>query len=365
MGKKTPIYNEHVKKGGKMVEYAGYDLAVEYEGGGLIKEHEAVRNAVGVFDVSHMGEIFVEGKDATPYTNTIFTNDVESLADGACIYGMFCMEDGGVVDDLLIYKYDANKYLYVVNGANVEKDWKWMNDNKGSFDVELRNDTEKYAELAIQGPKAQATVQKLVDFNLDDLKYYTHKEAKVAGMDMIISRTGYTGEDGFELYPNWEDGEKAYQEVMKAGEEFGIMPCGLGCRDTLRFEASLPLYGHELSEEVNPVQAGLKFFLKFDKKENWIGKDALKKVADEGPKTKIIGMELKGKGIAREGARIEKDGKDIGYVTTGYLSPTLGKTIANILIDTDQAVVGNQVEVVMRKKKVPAEIISKRFLPKK
>lgn len=365
MAKRTPIYDEHIRRGGKMVVYADYELPVDYKGGGLIPEHEAVRGAVGVFDVSHMGEIWVNGNDATSYTNTVFTGDVSKLQDGECVYGMMCKEDGGVVDDLLIYKYNEKKYLYVVNGANIEKDWEWVNDKKGNFDVELTNATENIAEIAVQGPKAQDTMQKLVDFDLDTLKFYHHMEAKVGGVECIVSRTGYTGEDGFEVYPYSKDGEKLYNEIMNAGEEFGIKPCGLGCRDTLRFEAALPLYGHELSETVTPVHAGLKMFLGFDKKENWIGKDALKKMAEEGPSQKIIGLELKGKGIAREGARVEKDGKDIGYVTTGYLSPTLGKCIANVLIDVGEAVIGNKVEVVVRNKKIPAEIISKKYLAKK
>lgn len=364
MAKRTPIYDEHIKRGGKMTVYADFELPVEYEGLGLIKEHEAVRNAVGVFDVSHMGEFFIEGKDATAFTNTIFTNDVSKISDGECIYGMLCTENGGVVDDLLIYKFNDNKYLLIVNGANVQKDWKWINDHKDSFDAEIRDDSSKYSEIAIQGPKAQDTLKKLVDFNLEDLTFFHFRETKIAGTDAIISRTGYTGEDGFEVYCAWDQGGKMYQEIMKAGEAFGITPCGLGCRDTLRFEAALPLYGHELGEDRNPVQAGLKMFVDFDKKEDWVGKAALKKLADEGTPRKIIGLELKGKGIAREGAIIEKDGKEIGFVTTGYMSPTLGKVIANVLIDTDQAVIGNQVDVAVRNRKIPAEIISKRFLLK-
>lgn len=362
MAKKTPLYEEHIKLSDKVVDYAGWLLPVEYKG--LKVEHNAVREKVGMFDVSHMGEITITGKDATKFTDYLVTNDIKSLEDGKILYTFFTRESGAVVDDLLVYKAAEDDIYLVVNASNTDKDFEWVKQNKGEFDVEIKNVSDETGEVAIQGPLAQKTLQKLTDTNLDEITFFSFKRnVKVAGIDCMVSRTGYTGEDGFEVYCDNEGIKTVWREALKVGEEFGIEPAGLGCRDTLRFEAGLPLYGHEISEEVNPIDGGFKFFVALDKESDFIGKAALKKYYEDGPTRKIIGLELKGRGIPREGYKVEKDGKEIGYITTGYMSPTLGKPIANALVDIDSKI-GDKVNVIIRNKPVEAELISKKFLAK-
>ena len=362
--KKTPLYDEHVKLGGNIVDYAGWLLPVQYTG--LIPEHEAVRNAVGIFDVSHMGEITVRGKDALAFVDYLMTNDITKIVDNQIIYTFMCYPDGGVVDDLLVYRYD-NDYLYlVVNASNCDRDYAWMLEHKGDFDVEIENISDSVGEVAIQGPLAQKTLQKLTDFDLDSLGYfYLQRNVLVDGVNCMISRTGYTGEDGFEVYADNEGIVKVWNSVLESGKDFGILPAGLGCRDTLRFEASLPLYGHEMSEEISPLEAGLKYFVKLDKAGDFIGKEALNKQWSEGLKRKLAGFELIGRGIAREGMEIQKDGARIGHVTTGYMSPTLKKTIGNALLAAELTDIGTEIDVIIRNKPVKAKVISKKFLKKK
>ena len=362
--KKTPLYDEHVKLGGNVVDYAGWLLPVQYTG--LIPEHEAVRNAVGIFDVSHMGEITVRGKDAVAFVDYLMTNDITKIVDNQIIYTFMCYPDGGVVDDLLVYRYD-NDYLYlVVNASNSDKDYAWMLEQKGNFDVKIENISDSVGEVAIQGPMAQKTLQKLTDFDLNKVGFfYLQRDVIVDGVNCMISRTGYTGEDGFEVYADNEGIVKVWNSVLEAGKEFGILPAGLGCRDTLRFEASLPLYGHEISEEINPLEGGFKYFVKLDKAGDFIGKEELNKQWSEGLKRKLAGFELIGRGIAREGMEIQKDGVAIGHVTTGYMSPTLKKTIGNALLASEFTDIGTEIDVIIRNKTVKAKVISKRFLKRK
>ena len=361
--KKTPLYDEHIKLGGNVVDYAGWFLPVEYEG--LVPEHEAVRNAVGLFDVSHMGEITVKGKDALAFVNYLMTNDIASIVDNQIIYTFMCNESGGVVDDLLVYRYDENFFYLVVNAGNTTKDWKWIQDHKGDFEVELENISDEVGEVAIQGPLAEKTLQKLTDLDLSSIKFFhLNRNVDIAGVNCMVSRTGYTGEDGFEVYCDNEGVVKVWQEIMKAGEEFGIKPTGLGCRDTLRFEASLPLYGHEMDDVITPLEAGFKYFVKLDKDTDYIGKEALNKQWDAGLERKLVGIELIDKGIAREGYEVYKDGEKIGHVTTGYKSPTLGKVIGNALIATEFTALGTEVDVKIRNKFAKAKVISKKFLKK-
>lgn len=356
--KKTSIYDSHVALGGSMVDYAGWALPASFKG--LTEEHNAVRNDVGVFDVSHMGEFYVSGKDAEAFTNYALSNDVSVLVDGQCQYTTMLNHEGGVVDDLLVCKYNNEKYLWVVNGANVEKDFKWVNEISKDFDVTIEDRTMELAEIALQGPRSQELLQPLVNINLDELGYYHFKDpVEFDGKSVLLSRTGYTGELGYEIYCKWEDGAEIWDKLI----ELGAAPCGLGCRDTLRFEATMPLYGNEMDDVITPLEAGLKFAVKMNK-EDFVGKEALQKMMDEGLKTKMIGLELLGKGIPRQGYRVLKDGKDIGVITTGYLAPTVGKPIANAIIDIDEAVMGNEVEVQIRKKVVPAKLISRKFLQK-
>ncbi|MGM0396283.1 MAG: glycine cleavage system aminomethyltransferase GcvT [Bacillota bacterium] len=361
--KKTPLYEEHVKLGGNVVDYAGWYLPVQYEG--LVPEHEAVRNAAGLFDVSHMGEITIKGKDALAFVDYLMTNDITTIVDNQVIYTFMCHPTGGVVDDLLVYRYDEEFFYLVVNAGNIEKDHNWIMKQKGNFNVEVENISDSVGEIAIQGPLAEKILQKLTDYDLSQIKFFHLKrDIDVAGVNCMVSRTGYTGEDGFEVYSDNEGIVKVWNAILEAGKEDGIKPTGLGCRDTLRFEASLPLYGHEMDDEITPLEAGFKYFVKLDKKSDFIGKESLNKMWSEGLKRKLVGIELLDRGIAREGYEIYKDGKKIGHVTTGYKSPTLGKVIGNALIKTEFTELGTEVDVKIRNKFAKAKVISKKFLKK-
>ena len=269
------------------------------------------------------------------------------------------------MDDLLVYRYDGEFFYLVVNAANVEKDHKWILDNKGDFDVEIENISDSVGEVAIQGPMAEKVLQKLTDYDLSQIKFFHLKrDVEIAGVNCMVSRTGYTGEDGFEVYSDNEGIVKVWNAILEAGQDEGIKPTGLGCRDTLRFEASLPLYGHEMDDEITPLEAGFKYFVKLDKESDFIGKDALNKMWSEGLERKLAGIELIERGIAREGYEVYKDGEKIGHIATGYKSPTLGKVIGNALIKTEFTELGTEVDVKIRNKFAKAKVISKKFLKK-
>ena len=362
--KKTPLYNEHVKLGGNVVEYAGWFLPIQYEG--LVAEHEAVRNAVGLFDVSHMGEITVKGKDALAFVDYLMTNDITTIVDNQVIYTFMCYPHGGVVDDLLVYRFNNEYFYLVVNASNSDKDYDWIVKQKGNFDVEIENISDSVGEIAIQGPLAQKTLQKLTDFDLSKIEFFhLQRDVMIDGVECMVSRTGYTGEDGFEVYTTNEGIVKVWNSILNAGSENGIKPTGLGCRDTLRFEASLPLYGHEMNEEINPLEAGFKYFVKLDKQGDFIGKEELNRQWNEGLKRKLVGFEMVGRGIPREGYEIYKDGEKIGHVTTGYMSPTLKKNIGNALIKSEFTPLDTEIDIMIRNKPVKAKIISKKFLKRK
>jgi len=354
--KTTCLHDSHVALGAKMSPFAGFMMPIQYSS--IINEHNAVRQHAGMFDVSHMGEVFVSGLDAEKFVNHIFTNDVRVLAPGQILYGMMLYPDGGTVDDLLVYKeYEADSYLLVVNASNIEKDFEWMQKNAEGYEVSLKNDSERWGQLALQGPEAEGLVKSVLGIDVSDLTFYTFKDYMVEGQRVIISRTGYTGEDGFEIYATNEQTVKFWDAFIKAG----VTPCGLGCRDTLRFEAGLPLYGDELSAEISPVMAGLSMFCKLDKPE-FIGKDAIAEQKANGVANKLVGLEIKDKAIARAGYPVElHDGTQVGVVTTGYHSITLDRSLCFALVKSEYAPLGTILWVRIRKKTFPAEVIKKRF----
>lgn len=330
-------------------------MPISYEG--IEAEHNAVRTAVGVFDVSHMGEVLVTGEEATEFVNHIFTGDVAPLPPYKVIYGMMLNDAGGVVDDLLVYKRHAHNYLLVINAANIEKDVAWIFDHIGEFDVKVEHISDSVSELAIQGPKAEQATLDLLGIDGRDLEFYTFKDLNINGKDIILSRTGYTGEDGFELYAPADFIVDAWEKLLAGG----VSPCGLGCRDTLRFEAGLPLYGDELADDITPLEAGLGMFAKVDKPD-FIGREALVAQKAAGLTRKIVGLEIEGRAIARHGYEVlDEEENVIGAVTTGYLSITLGKSIAMAMVDIAHAALGSQVKVRVRRKVFPATVIKKRF----
>ncbi len=360
--KKTPLYEKHIQLKGKMIDFGGWSLPVEYTG--IIPEHEAVRTKAGIFDVSHMGEITVKGEDSEKYLQMLLTNDISLLNNNQIAYTAMCYPHGGVVDDLLVYKYSNTDYLLVVNASNTEKDYQWMKENIFG-NTEILNVSENYAQLALQGPLAEAILQKLTRKNLNEIEfYYFSDNVKIGNIEALVSRTGYTGEDGFELYFAYDKAEEMWDMILEAGKDEGLIPAGLGSRDTLRFEASLPLYGHELDENITPLEAGLGFFVKLNK-ENFIGKEALAKQKSEGLQRKIVGFEMIDRGIPRNNYEVYAEGKKIGYVTTGSFSPTLKKNIGLALINSAYSKEGTEIEILIRNKNSKAKVIKKPFYSKK
>ena len=357
--KQTPLYETHLQYGGKMVEFGGWLLPVQYAG--IKEEHQAVRTKAGLFDVSHMGEVTVAGQDALAFLQHLVTNDVAKLADTQVLYTPMCYPDGGVVDDLLVYKKGDGDYLLVINAANIDKDWAWIRENAVGFNVKLANISDETAQLALQGPAAAAILAKLTDAPLASLKYYWFlPETTVAGKSVLLSRTGYTGEDGFELYCAPQDAAYLWEKLMEAGKPFGLMPAGLGCRDTLRFEVCFPLYGHELSQDISPVEAGIGLFVKTDKAA-FNGKEALVAQKKNGPARKIVGLEMTGRGIARAGYPVWADGKPVGTITTGSYAPSLDKNLGLALVPAAYAALGQALSVEIRGKQVEAVVIAKPF----
>ncbi|WP_312814090.1 glycine cleavage system aminomethyltransferase GcvT [Sedimentibacter sp.] len=360
--KQTPLYENHLELKGKIIDFGGWALPVEYTG--ILAEHEAVRTKAGLFDVSHMGEITVKGQDAERYIQAIVTNDITVLTDNQIAYTTMCYPDGGVVDDLLVYKNNNEDYLLVVNASNTDKDYEWFKKNEFG-NVTVENVSEKYAQLALQGPNAQDILQKLVTEDLNKIEFYHFLDnIDVGGMKTLVSRTGYTGEDGFELYFASEDGPKMWNLLLEAGKEEGLVPAGLGARDTLRFEACLPLYGHEIDRDITPLEAGLGFCVKLAK-DDFIGKESLAEQKAAGLKRKLVGFEMVDRGIPRSHYEVYADGNKIGYVTTGSFSPTLKKNIGLALIETVYAKEGTEIEIAVRNRKLKAAVIKKPFYTKK
>ena len=352
--KKTCLYDKHVALGALISPFAGFEMPIQYSN--ITDEHVAVRTACGVFDVSHMGEVTVKGPDAERYVQHIFTNDVKGAPDGQVFYGMMCYENGGTVDDLLVYRMGENDFFLVINAANIDKDWAWMLDQAKGFDIDLKNMSDHYGQLAVQGPEAEQVVEEVLGLACKELVFYT---VKTIG-DIIVSRTGYTGEDGFEIYATPDVINDYWDKLMASGR---CKPCGLGCRDTLRFEVGLPLYGDELSDDITPVMAGLSMFCKFDKDE-FIGKEALQQQKAEGPARRVIGIELKDKAIPRHGYDVLFEGQKVGEVTTGYHSISSDKSVCMALVDAQHAKLGTELSIQIRKKTFPGVVVKKRFYDK-
>lgn len=357
--KRTPLFDDYAVYGGKTIDFGGWELPVQFTS--IKEEHEAVRTKAGLFDVSHMGEIIVTGTESEAFLQKIMTNDVSKLVNGQAQYTAMCYENGGIVDDLLVYKVEDNHYLLVVNAGNIDKDFDWMK-QFATGDVELENKSDEYGLLALQGPLAQEILQKLSSKNLDEIGFFRFADSvEVAGKTVLISRTGYTGEDGFEIYAASNDVRELWSSILEAGKEDGLLPCGLGARDTLRFEACLPLYGQELSKDISPLEAGLGFVVKLKKEQDFNGKSVLADQKENGVSRKSIGIEMIDKGIPRTGYPVYVGEKQIGFVTTGTQSPTLKKNIGLALIETEFAEIGNEVEVEIRNKRLKAVTVATPF----
>ncbi|MFF5995400.1 glycine cleavage system aminomethyltransferase GcvT [Lysinibacillus sp. KU-BSD001] len=352
--KRTPLFDAYSKYGGKTIDFGGWELPVQFSS--IKEEHDAVRNRAGLFDVSHMGEIFVEGPDAQAFLQKLLSNDISKIQIGGAQYSAMCYESGGVVDDLLTYRLDENRYLLCVNAANIEKDYDWMVAQQFG-DVTITNQSNSYAQIALQGPLAEEVLQQLTSENLSDIKYFKFKEnVEIAGHPVLVSRSGYTGEDGFELYGTPEAIIALWDKIL-ADER--VVPAGLGARDTLRFETCLPLYGQELSKDISPLEAGIGFAVKLNT--DFIGRDALAKQKEEGLSRKVVGIEMVGKGIPRHGYKVLKDGTEIGEVTTGTQSPMTKRNIGLALIDTKFTEIGTALEIEIRGKLVPAVVVETPF----
>lgn len=356
--KRTVLYDYYAEYGGKTIDFGGWDLPVQFSG--IKAEHEAVRTKAGLFDVSHMGEVLVTGEGALAFLQKVMTNDVSKLKIGQAQYTAMCYENGGTIDDLLIYKRDENNYLLVVNASNLEKDLEWMKQH-ATENVVIENKSDDYALLALQGPRAETILQTLTEESLKDIKFFRFKEdVQIAGQSVLISRTGYTGEDGFEIYSTPDAIVTLWESILKAGESEGLIPAGLGARDTLRFEAGLPLYGQELSENISPLEAGLSFVVKLNK-EDFIGKQALKEQKEAGIPRKLVGIEMLERGIPRTGYPVLLNDEQIGEVTTGTQSPTLNKNIGFALIQTAHAEIGQEITIQVRKRQLNAVIVQTPF----
>ena len=355
--KRTCLYDKHVAVGALISPFGGFDMPIQYSD--IKDEHNAVRQDCGVFDVSHMGEVTVKGPDAERYVNHIFTNNVSGMAAGKILYGMMLYENGGTVDDLLVYKMAEQDFFIVINAANIDKDWAWMKEQAAGFNVDLQNRSEYYGQIAVQGPKSEEVVEQVLGLPCSELTFYTSKTIE-QGETLIVSRTGYTGEDGFEIYGSHDAIRTFWDKLMESGR---CKPCGLGCRDTLRFEVGLPLYGDELSADISPIMAGLGMFCKLDKAE-FIGREALVVQKEQGVAKKLVGIELADKAIPRHGYAVLKDGEVIGEVTTGYHTISTDKSVCMALIDSRYAKLDTPVEVQIRKKVFPGVVVKKKFYDK-
>jgi aminomethyltransferase len=357
--KRTALYEKHLELGAKIVDFAGFEMPISYTS--ITEEHNYVRTKCGLFDVSHMGEFEIKGPEAEQYVDYLFTNDVTTMVDGQVLYGMMCYKDGGVVDDLLVYKFDKQHFFLVVNASNIEKDFAWV-ESHNTFDATATNVSDNYSEIALQGPYAETLLSSITDSSIKDLPFFHFKEMVVDNRQVLVSRTGYTGEDGFELYGSHEDIVALWSLLLEQGGH-NIAPIGLGARDTLRFEVALPLYGNELAKDITPLEAGLGFAVKLDAGP-FIGKDVLVKQKAEQTSRRICGLKLLDKGIIRHGYPVYYDNQEVGIITTGYQSPSTGETVALAMIDRPYDKLGTKLEVDVRGKRKKVVVRSKKFYNK-
>ncbi len=360
--KRTPLNQVHRELGARMVDFGGWDMPVQYSG--VIEEHLAVRQAAGLFDVSHMGEIEVRGSNALHFIQHLTINDAAKMVDGQVQYSAMCYPEGGVVDDVTLYRFSAEHFLFCVNASNTDKDFAWMQQvlaDAAMADVTLKNRSAEFAQIALQGPKSAEILAHLTDVSLADIAYYHFREGTVAGVSMIISRTGYTGEDGFELYLPSTAAVDVWQRLMTTGSGHGLMPIGLGARDTLRLEKGYALYGHELSREISPLEAGLAWITKLDKAE-FVGKAALVAQKSDGVPRRRIGLVMQERGIPREGYPVFAGGREVGIVTSGTMSPSLKVGVALALVEPGAAGVDGELEVAVRNRCMRAKVVRPPFL---
>ncbi|HYJ78957.1 MAG TPA: glycine cleavage system aminomethyltransferase GcvT [Longimicrobiaceae bacterium] len=354
----TPLHAEHLRLGGKMVPFAGYEMPVHYPAG-ITAEHQAVRTAAGLFDVSHMGEFEVRGAGALDFVQHVTTNDAARLEVGQAQYSTLPNEQGRLLDDLLVYRF-ADRYMLVVNGSNREKDFAWVSQFAGRFGAELRDRTDDIALLALQGPRAEEILARLTDQDLPAIRYYRFAEGVVDGVPAVISRTGYTGEDGFELYVPAADAAGLWRRLLEVGAADGLTAAGLGSRDSLRLEMGMALYGNDLDEGRTPLEAGLGWVVKLDKGD-FVGRDALARQKEEGVATRLVGFRLRERGFPRHGYAVTVDGHPAGEVTSGTLSPTLGVGIGMAYVPAAAAKPGTELGIVIRDRAVPAEVVKPPF----
>ncbi len=356
---RTPLYPVYAEFGAKTVEFGGWEMPVQFASG-INAEHEAVRQRVGLFDVSHMGEFEVTGPDAKGFLQHLITNDASKLEPGMAMYSPLTNDEGGCVDDLLVYCFADDHYWTVVNAGNIAKDFAWMQAHVGTYKVTVINRSEDIALLALQGPNAESLLQPLTDTALADIRFYRFAQGQVAGVNAVISRTGYTGEDGFELYVDAEQAVGLWHSLVAAGEAYGLVPCGLGARDTLRLEARLPLYGHEITDSISPLEGGLSPFVKLEASD-FPGRDVLAKQKADGVPRKVVGLQMTERGIPRAGYAVYDGDREVGFITSGTMSPTLHQAIGLALVATDVATVGNPLYVDIRGKRTACEIVKTPF----
>ncbi len=355
---KTALYNKHVSLDAKIVPFVGYLMPIKYTS--IREEHESVRTGVGVFDLSHMGEFRLKGTEATKYLDFLLTNDAD-VAVGKAFYSAMCYPDGGIVDDLIVYRLSQDEYLMVVNASNIEKDWAWVDNHKNDFDVEITNESSEISLIAIQGPDAQKVAEKLTSVDLNAIDYYAQEEGAFAGREVLIARTGYTGEDGFEIYAKNEYAPAIWDAVMKAGEEYGIKPIGLGARDTLRLEVGYALYGNDIDHTITPIEARMGWVVKLKTEKDFIGREKLVMQKAEKPDRYIVGLEVIGKGFPRHGAELFSGDRKVGIITSGSLAPSLGHGVCLGFVEKGFHKRGTELEAEVRNKKIQVKIVKLPF----